>query len=84
MSPVEYDWIVDQVIRFWIYRWKKESVEKFKSYGWSLDNVDHSEEIFSPNYELLLSYNAELNQIYNLLWPEETAHKISKPDSVNH
>jgi len=82
MSPVEYDWIVDQVVRFWIYRWKEESLEKFKSYGWRFDNIDYNEELLPPNYELLLTYDSDLSQIFNLLWPEDTSHKILKSDSI--
>ena len=54
LSPMEYDWIADQVVQFWVYRWKKESLQVLKEYGWSIDNLEHDEHTILVNYEVFL------------------------------
>jgi hypothetical protein len=81
LSPVEYDWIADQVARFWIYRWKEESRQMLNEYGWSFENGNDDEEKVQINYDLLLRYESDLNKIFNLLWPEHQTKKVSARDS---
>jgi len=70
LSPKEYDWIVDSVIDFWIYKWKKESVENLRDYGWELESLP--EESSRPaNYDLFVSHEKDLNRIFDILWPEK-------------
>jgi len=71
LSPKEYNWIVDSVIDFWIYKWKKESVENLRDYGWELESMP--EDSIQPlNYQLFTSYEKDLNHIFDLLWPEKS------------
>jgi hypothetical protein len=69
LSPKEYNWIADSVIEFWIYKWKKESVENLRDYGWELESFpeDSSQPV---NYELFTTHEDDLNRIFDLLWPE--------------
>ena len=70
LSPKEYDWIADTVIEFWIYKWKKESVENLRAYGWELES--YREDSIQPvNYKLFESYEKDLNRIFDILWPEK-------------
>ena len=69
LSPKEYNWIVESVIEFWIYKWKRESVENLRDYGWELESF--SEDSIQPiNYDLFVSYEEDLNRIFDILWPE--------------
>jgi hypothetical protein len=76
LSPKEYDWIVDSVIDFWIYKWKKESVENLRNYGWELESLPE-ESIRPANYDLFVSHEKDLNRIFDILWPEEKLHSDS-------
>jgi len=70
LSPKEYDWIANAVIEFWIYKWKKESVENLREYGWELES--YPKESKQPvNYNLFASYEKDLNRIFDILWPEK-------------
>jgi hypothetical protein len=70
LSPKEYDWIVDSVIDFWIYKWKKESVENLRDYGWELESFPE-DSIQPVNYKLFVSHENDLNRIFDILWPEK-------------
>lgn len=82
LSPMEYDWIADQVVHFWMYRWKQESLQVLKEYGWSFDNLEHDEHTILVNYDILLKYEAELIKIFNILWPDRNPKNIFKRDSL--
>lgn len=69
LSPKEYDWIVESVIEFWIYKWKKESVENLRDYGWELESFPE-DSIQPANYSLFVSHEDDLNRIFDILWPE--------------
>jgi len=70
LSPKEYDWIVESVIDFWIYKWKKETVENLRDYGWELESFPE-DSIQPVNYNLFVSHEDDLNQIFDILWPEK-------------
>jgi hypothetical protein len=82
LSPAQYDWISHQVILFWIHRWKQQSFELFREYGWSFDNIKPNENFMLINYELFLKYDQELNEIFDILWPERDAQNIIRIDST--
>jgi len=82
LSPMEYDWIAEQVVHFWVYRWKQESLLVLKEYGWSFDNLEHNEHTILVNYDILLKHEAELIKIFNILWPEHNPIKMFNRDSV--
>ena len=70
LSPKEYEWISNCVTDFWIYRWKEESLEKLHAYGWDFE-LSPKNNIRPLNYDLLLAHEEELNQIFDILWPEK-------------
>ena len=82
LSPVEYDWIADQVVHFWIYRWKEESIEILNEYGWELDYSGENSHNIPGDYELLLAHENELNLIFDILWPEHNLKKSQMSDSM--
>jgi hypothetical protein len=77
LSPKEYNWITNCVTDFWIYRWKKESIERLREYGWSFEDYDLDTERPS-NYEIFSHYEKDLNLIFDILWPDKEA----KPEVV--
>ncbi len=82
LSPMEYDWIADQVLRFWVHQWKQESLQILKEYGWSLDTANRNKDSIMANYELFMKYDHELNKIFDLLWPGPDTQNLLKPDSL--
>ena len=82
LSPMEYDWITNQVVHFWIYQWKEESLQILKEYGWSFDNLRHDEDTIIVNLELLQKYEKELIKTFNLLWPDQDTPKMLAADSL--
>jgi hypothetical protein len=79
LSPKEYDWIADLVTEYWIYKWKKESVENLRNYGWELEGIPENS-IPPPNYRMFSKYEEELNRMFDLLWPDKS---ISDSISTN-
>ena len=80
LSPKEYDWIAEQVVDFWIFRWKEESLENLAEYGWNFEDSEPDSE--KPvNYELFLDYEEDLNRIFDILWREKSADK--NPETKN-
>ena len=71
LSPKEYDWISDSVIDFWIYKWKKESVENLREYGWELESFPE-DSVRPVNYHLFSKHEKDLNRMFDLLWPEQS------------
>lgn len=71
LSPKEYDWIADSVVQYWIYKWKRESVQSLRDYGWELESFPE-DSIRPANYKLFTTYEEDLNRIFDLLWPEST------------
>jgi len=69
LTPKEYDWIADSVIEFWIYKWKKEYVKSLRDYGWELESFPE-DSIRPANYKMFITYEDDLNLIFDLLWPE--------------
>jgi hypothetical protein len=58
LSPKEYNWITDCVIKHWIYTWKKESVENLREYGWELESFP--EDSNQPvNSKLFIKYEKD-------------------------
>ena len=81
LSPKEYEWISNCVIDFWIYRWKEESLEKLRQFGWEFEGTPQIDR-FPVNYDLLLAHEAELNQIFDILWPEKPSTSEIPVDST--
>ena len=82
LSPREYDWIVDLVIEFWIYRWKENSITKLREYGWELENMTPDPKEKPINYDLFLDNEDELNKLIEILWPEESLREQLVADSI--
>ena len=80
LSPKEYNWISERVIDFWIYRWKEESLEKLQSFGWEFEDTTPAQER-PVNYDILLPHEDELNQIFDILWPEQPLVNEGQSDS---
>jgi hypothetical protein len=80
LSPKEYDWIVNRVTDFWIYRWKEESLDRLREFGWEFE--DSSDTKVKPvNYDLFSAYEEDLNRIFDILWPEKSIADSEMPDT---
>lgn len=83
MVPGEYDWIVSQVIRFWLFRWRENSLEKLKTSGWTPENMTFGKKEKPVNYFLFMVYEDDLNLVFELLWPEQSTRDFIQTDSLN-
>lgn len=81
LSPREYDWIADQVVAYWIYRWRENSIGKLRAYGWELKNIPSNGKIKPVNYELFLENEDELNDWLEIFWPNTNLQKQLNSDS---
>jgi hypothetical protein len=82
LSPQEYDWIVQKVVTYWVYRWKESSITKLREYGWQLENISPDAKDKPINYELFLDHEDELIKLMEILWPENSLHKQLVADST--
>jgi hypothetical protein len=82
LSPQEYDWIVQQVVAYWLYRWKESSITKLREYGWELENISPDAGDKPINYELFLDHEDELIKLIEILWPENSLHEQLVADST--
>ena len=81
LSPLEYDWITEQVVAYWIYRWQENSIAKLRAYGWELKNIPSNTRTKPVNYELLLEHEDELNELREIFWPNTDLPKQFTGDS---
>ena len=81
LSPKQYNWISDRVIDFWIYRWKEESLVKLREFGWEFGS-DQPDQERPLNYDILAAHENELNQIFDILWPEKPYVQEEPTDSL--
>jgi len=82
MSPREYEWISNLVVKFWIYRWKEESLEKLRELGWQFESFSSEKNERPVNYDLLLDHENELNRLFNILWSEKSQKNYLIQDSL--
>jgi hypothetical protein len=83
LSPREYDWIVEQVVAYWIYRWQESSIAKLKEYGWELKNISINPKKKPVNYELFLEYEEELDALSEIFWPNTDLQNQLTTDSTS-
>jgi len=81
LSPKQYNWISERVIKFWIYRWKEQSMVKLREFGWEFDS-DLPDQERPQNYDILAAHEDELNQIFDILWPEKELVHETQHDSL--
>lgn len=83
LSPREYDWIAEQVVNYWIYRWKENSIAKLRAYGWKLKNISNDSNKKPVNYDLLLENEDDLNELREIFWPNTDLEKQLVADSIS-
>jgi hypothetical protein len=81
LSPREYEWIENEVVRFWFSRWRESSLAKLQDYGWEMQMLSDSSWTKSVNYDILLKHEQELNSLFDILWPEPKVSATTGPDS---
>jgi len=83
LTPKEYNWIADSIIEFWIYKWKKEYVKSLRDYGWELESFPE-DSIRPANYKMFITYEDDLNRIFDLLWPENALFDSTSSTELTH
>lgn len=85
LSPREYDFIADEITKYWIMRLKEKSINHLNEMGWKIfenkfDTVTHS-----TSYELFSSEEEKLNNIFTLFLDQDVRNMFLQfnADSVN-
>ena len=82
LSPREYDWIFDQVLKFMIQRWKEESISKLSTFGWDFNSQRDEEKELPVNYDLLLEHQNDLSHLFEIFWPGDRSPQAIFTDSI--
>jgi len=82
LSPVEYEFITEEITKYWIDRLKEKSAEHLKEMGWEIlqnqtDSTEHSK-----NYELFNSKEDQLNNIFTLFLTQDVKNMFMENDSI--
>lgn len=82
LSPREYEFINEELTKYWILRLKEISIKKLHNSGWEIltDNVDKNDQ--TVNYDLFLSREDELNNVITLLLTPEMIDIFTSVDSL--
>ncbi len=82
MSPKEYDFIAEEITKYWIDRLKEKSAEHLKEMGWEMleDKMDST--IHSKNYELFNAKEEQLNNIFTLFLTQDVKNMFMENDTI--
>jgi len=82
LSPLEYDFIADEITKYWINRLKEKSAEHLKDMGWEILQNQTDSTIHSNNYVLFNSKEDQLNNIFTLFLTQDVKDMFMGSDSV--
>lgn len=82
MSPREYNFITEEITKYWIERLKEKSVEHLKELGWEIDRDRTDSTMHSENYELFNSREDQLNSIFTLFLTQDVKDMFMEYDSA--
>lgn len=82
LSPLEYDFIANEITKYWIERLKEKSVEHLKKLGWEILQDKKDSAIQSINYELFNSKEEQLNNIFTLFLTQDVKNMFMEDDTV--
>ena len=82
LSPLEYDFIAEEITKYWIDRLKEKSAEHLKEMGWEIlqDRIDSTKH--SKNYNLFNSKEDQLNNIFTLFLTQDVKNMFMEVDTV--
>lgn len=82
LSPMEYDFIANEITKYWIERLKEKSIEHLKELGWETFKVKKDSASQSINFELFNSREEQLNNIFTLFLTQDVKNMFMNDDTV--
>ena len=82
MSPLEYEFVTDQITQYWILRFKEKYAEQLNEMGWEMLKEKMDSTIHSENYNLFFSKEEQLNNLFTLFLTEDLKNIFSDEDSL--
>lgn len=83
LSPIEYDFITEEITKYWITQLKEKSAEQLKELGWELNNENNDSTRYFNNYDLFSSREDELNNIFTLFLTQDVKNMFMGNDSID-
>ncbi len=82
LSPLEYDFIAEEISKYWRIRLKEKSAEHLKEFGWEylpekFENVETG-----VNYDLFNSNEDQLNNLFSLFLNQDIKELLNDYDST--
>jgi hypothetical protein len=83
LSPLEYEFIANEITEYWIDRLREKSIEHLKELGWEIlhDKIDSTNH--SINYDLFNSKEDQLNNIFTLFLSQNVNNMFLESDTVS-
>jgi len=81
ISPREYEFITEEVSNYWRIRLKEISVEKLEKSGWELFAANFEEIDQTVNYDLFLSKDDQLNNLFTMFLTPSVMNLFGGEDS---
>lgn len=82
LSPLEYDFIANEISKYWIERLKEKSYEHLKELGWEILRDRKDSVAQSTNYELFNSKEEQLNNVFTLFLTQDVKNMFMEDDTV--
>jgi hypothetical protein len=82
LSPLEYDFIANEISKYWIERLKEKSYEHLKELGWEILRDRKDSVAQSINYELFNSKEEQLNNIFTLFLTQDVKNMFMGDDTL--
>lgn len=82
LSPLEYDFIAEEISKYWRFRLKEKSAEHLKEFGWEYlpEKLENTEK--DLNYPLFNSKEDQLNNLFSIFLNQDIKDFISEYDST--
>jgi hypothetical protein len=82
LSPLEHEFITEEITKYWIDRLKEKSAEHLKEMGWEIlqNRIDSTQH--SKNYELFNSKEDQLNNIFTLFLSQDVKNMFMENDTT--
>ena len=82
LSPLEYEFITEEITKYWIDRLKEKSVQQLKEMGWEILQDKMESTMHSNNYDLFNSKEDQLNNIFTLFLSQDVKNMFMEYDTL--
>ena len=82
LSPLEYDFIAEELSKYWRIRLKEKSAEHLKEFGWEFLHEKFKNVETGVNYDLFKSKEDQLNSLFSLFLNQDIKDLLNGYDST--